>query len=121
MIDHIGIHVANLEQSRAFYTGALAPLGYRQLFDMGASGAGFGADGKPDFWVYPGATAGVVHLAFSCASRELVDQFYCAAVEVGGTDNGPPGLRPRYHPDYYGAFVFDPDGNNIESVCHLPA
>ena len=120
MIDHVGIHVADVEASKAFYRAALAPLGYSELFDLGSAGAGFGAGGKPDFWVHPGAGSSGVHLAFQTPDRDTVDRFHAAALAAGATDNGGPGLRAQYHPDYYGAFVLDPDGNNIEAVCHLP-
>jgi len=120
MLDHVGLAVANFAKSREFYKQALAPLGYQLLMEFGEA-AGFGKDGKPDFWIGQGNAAGVSHVAFAAAKRQIVDDFYKAAMAAGGKDNGAPGLRPQYHPDYYGAFVFDPDGNNIEAVCHQAA
>lgn len=129
MLDHIGIAVADFARSRAFYEAALKPLGLGIVMAMtkeesgGAyEGAGWGgADGKPFFWFGSSAQArGGVHVAFAAATRAEVDAFYEAAIAAGGKDNGGPGLRPHYHPNYYGAFVFDPDGNNIEAVCHTP-
>lgn len=129
MIDHIGVPVADIAASRDFYAAALAPLGIEVLMEVteemtGGHGAhiGLGKAGKPAFWIGSGRGAGgPVHVAFAAESRELVDAFHAAAIAAGGRDNGAPGLRPQYHPDYYGAFVFDPDGNNIEAVCHTPA
>jgi catechol 2,3-dioxygenase-like lactoylglutathione lyase family enzyme len=129
MLDHTGINVSDFERSKAFYRAALAPLGYRLLKETGL-GAGFGVlqghgrslDPAGDFWIAPGAPlVPRLHVAFSAASRGAVDAFFERALAAGGKDNGPPGLRPRYHTDYYGAFVFDPDGYNIEAVCHAPA
>ncbi len=118
MIDHIGIRVANIEVSKAFYKQALAPLGYELLMEHDISGAGFGRDRKPAFWIQLGESSGPIHIAFASANREGVDKFYAAALKAGGGDNGGPGLRAEYHPTYYGAFVIDPDGNNVEAVCH---
>ena len=132
MIDHTGIIVADVARSRLFYAAALAPIGYRVLAEIPAavSGSteviGFGEPPKPDFWI-SGATAGrpvnppPLHVAFRVANRTQVDAFFHAAIAAGGRDNGAPGLRPHYHPNYYGAFVLDPDGHNIEAVCHEPA
>lgn len=127
MLDHIGFPVADLARSRAFYEAALAPLGYAVLMEAPAAltGAethlGFGAPGKPDFWLASGgALGGRLHVAFSAPDRATVDAFHTAAIAAGGRDNGGPGLRPHYHPTYYGAFVLDPDGHNIEAVCHRP-
>ena len=118
MIDHIIISIADYEASKAFYLKALTPLGYSIVMEFGKAG-GFGIDGKPDFWIQQGdAVKPSVHIAFRSQDRPTVDDFYNAAIEAGGKDNGKPGLRPHYHPNYYGAFVFDPDGNNIEAVCH---
>jgi catechol 2,3-dioxygenase-like lactoylglutathione lyase family enzyme len=125
MLDHIGFPVSNYTRSRAFYDKALAPLGYRVVMDVtkeqsgGAyEGAGFG-DTKPYFWIGTGqALKGALHVAFVAKDRAAVDAFYTAALAAGATDNGPPGLRPHYHANYYGAFVRDPDGHNIEAVCH---
>ena len=119
MIDHVGLRVSNYARSKKFFSSALRPLGYQLIMEFGDSVAGFGADGKPDFWI--SAEAGSpIHVAIASANRAIVDEFYQAAIAAGGRDNGPPGLRPQYHPNYYGAFVLDPDGNNIEAVCHLP-
>jgi catechol 2,3-dioxygenase-like lactoylglutathione lyase family enzyme len=123
MIDHIGLSVSDYERSKAFYGAALAPLGYGLVMEVTEAGpyAGFGAGGKPDFWIGQGAaTAPRVHVAFRASDRATVRAFYDAARAAGAKDNGPPGIRAEYHPDYYGAFVLDPDGHNIESVCHEP-
>ena len=127
MLDHIGFPVADFEKSKAFYSKALAPLGYRLLmqFDYSAIGepggyAGFGAE-RPQFWIGTGQPiVGRLHVAFTARSRDLVCAFYEAAIAAGGRDNGKPGLRPHYHENYFGAFVFDPDGHNVEAVTHLP-
>jgi catechol 2,3-dioxygenase-like lactoylglutathione lyase family enzyme len=123
MIDHIGLSVADYERSKAFYLEALAPLGYELVMEIPEGGphAGLGAGGKPDFWITKGqATTPQVHIAFGARDRATVRAFYDAALAAGARDNGPPGLRPQYHPDYYGAFVLDPDGHNVEAVCHDP-
>ena len=121
MIDHTGVTVSDVTKSRAFYRAALAPLGYSLLMELGDD-AGFGVAPKPDFWIGQGTLNGArSHVAFQAETRQLVDAFYKAAMAAGGTDNGPPGLRPHYHPNYYCAFVLDPDGHNIEAVCHAPA
>ena len=126
MLDHIGIDVSDLARSRTFYAAALAPLGYT-VAKIGPNSVGFGAasgegqtiDPGGDFWIAQGSPSSpLVHFAFNASSREAVDRFFEAALKAGGTDNGAPGLRPRYHPDYYAAFVLDPDGYNIEVVCH---
>jgi catechol 2,3-dioxygenase-like lactoylglutathione lyase family enzyme len=116
-LDHIKIHVADLAASKAFYEAALAPLGYSALLE-GSDGQrwGFG-ESFPHFWIAQSGSPTVLHVAFRASSTELVDEFYAAAIAAGGTDNGGPGPRP-YHPEYYGAFVLDPDGNNIEAVNH---
>jgi len=129
MIDHIGFPVSDYARSKAFYTKALAPLGYSLVMEVGgdvteshAPAAGFGAGGKPDFWI--GGEGGLnkpVHVAILAKDRATVDAFYAAALAAGGRDNGAPGLRPHYHANYYGAFVLDPEGHNIEAVCHAPA
>ena len=119
MIDHIGIHVKDIERSKAFYTKALAPLGY-ELIMKWEQFAGFGIGGKPDFWIGKGEVKGAVHVAFRASGRAQVRSFYEAALAAGGKDNGPPGTRPHYHEHYYGAFVRDPDGHNVEAVCHEP-
>ena len=123
MIDHIGITVSDYEKSKAFYRAALAPLGYELLMEVAEAGshAGFGEAGKPDFWIGPGKrTAPKLHVAFRAKDRAAVRAFHEAALAAGAADNGPPGLREIYHPTYYGAFVLDPDGHNIEAVCHDP-
>jgi catechol 2,3-dioxygenase-like lactoylglutathione lyase family enzyme len=119
MLDHIGILVANLDASVAFYTKALAPLGYSLIMKM-EQFAGFGVAGKPDFWIGVGKPTDKIHVAFHAKGRGDVRAFYDAAMAAGGGDNGPPGVRAIYHPSYYGAFVLDPDGHNIEAVCHAP-
>ena len=128
MIDHIGFPVSDYVRAKAFYTQALAPLGYSLIMEVtqqerpGESAAGCGANGKPDFWI--GGEGGLnkpVHIAITAKDRATVDAFYQAAIAAGAKDNGPPGLRGHYHPNYYGAFVRDPDGHNIEAVCHAPS
>ncbi|HMK69896.1 MAG TPA: VOC family protein [Xanthobacteraceae bacterium] len=128
MLDHIGIAVADFARSRAFYEKALAPLGYRVMMEVtaeqsgGQAYAGFGDDRKPYFWIGTGALlTGRLHIAFVAKNRAAVDAFYRASLAADGKDNGAPGLRPHYHPNYYGAFVLDPDGHNVEAVCHSPA
>jgi catechol 2,3-dioxygenase-like lactoylglutathione lyase family enzyme len=127
MLDHIGLTVADMERARAFYQSALKPLGVDIVMEVtadetgGDAHAGFGEDGQPFFWIGTGAKPmGGTHVAFAAGTRAKVDAFYRAALAAGGRDNGPPGLRPHYHRNYYGAFVLDPDGNNIEAVCHRP-
>jgi catechol 2,3-dioxygenase-like lactoylglutathione lyase family enzyme len=128
MLDHIGVPVRDYARSKAFYLGALAPLGYGLVMEVGpeqwtggTSNAGFGREGRPQFWIGTGGKLeGQAHFAFMAKDRAAVRAFYAAALAAGGNDNGPPGLRPIYHPNYYGAFVLDPDGHNIEAVCHLP-
>jgi len=123
MIDHIGLGVADYERSKAFYLKALAALGYELIMEVTEVGphAGFGADGKPDFWITRGkATTPPLHVAFAARDRPTVRAFSQAARAAGAHDNGAPGPRPEYHPNYYGAFVLDPDGHNIEAVCHHP-
>ena len=128
MIDHIGFGVSDYEKSKAFYDKALAPLGIAMIMEVSAAetgsnaAAGYGKDGKPFFWISDEKKAGEpIHVAFPAPDRRTVDVFYETALAAGGKDNGAPGVRPHYHPDYYGAFVRDPDGNNIEAVCHKPA
>lgn len=128
MIDHTGLTVTDFVASKSFYEKALAPLGYGVLMSFepgpGTHVAGFGelAKRKPDFWIHSGPESQrpPLHLAFHAESRAVVDAFHAAALAAGGRDNGGPGLRPHYHPNYYGAFVFDPDGHNIEACCHHP-
>jgi catechol 2,3-dioxygenase-like lactoylglutathione lyase family enzyme len=120
MIDHIGIDVGDYERSKRFYAEALGPLGYELMMEFDGNVGGFGAKGKPDFWIVGGSAAGGTHVAFATEDRATVDAFHAAALAAGGKDNGQPGLRPQYHEHYYGAYVHDPDGNNVEAVCHLP-
>ena len=118
MIDHVIIGVRDLAASRAFYERALPPLGISVVLEHPTSGVGLGRDGKPFFFIAARAPSGPVHLAFATGDTAAVDAFHREAVAAGGRDNGRPGLRPQYHAAYYGAFVLDPDGNNIEAVCH---
>jgi catechol 2,3-dioxygenase-like lactoylglutathione lyase family enzyme len=125
MIDHMTFRVRDLAATRAFYAAALAPLGYRIGHEGEHDGIrmlGMVEGEKFDTWFVEEAAnpSGPTHLAWSAPSRAAVDAFYQAALANGGRDNGPPGLRPHYHANYYGAFVLDPDGNNVEAVCHLP-
>lgn len=118
IIDHIGLAISDFEQSKAFYSTSLAPLNIELVAEV-HGWAGFGRNGKPDFWFGPHVkTQHPMHIAFLAESRDQVDQFYEAAISAGGKDNGKPGIRDIYHPNYYGAFVIDPDGHNIEAVCH---
>jgi catechol 2,3-dioxygenase-like lactoylglutathione lyase family enzyme len=118
MIDHIGISTANAEKIIAFYTGVLATLGIEKKAEYPGS-AGYGRGDKITFWIGHSELApSGMHLAFSADSHRAVDAFYQAALAAGASDNGEPGLRPHYHENYYAAFVVDPDGNNIEAVCH---
>ena len=128
MLDHIGIAVSDFARAKAFYSAALKPLGLLLVMavtaeETGAEAhAGFGAGGKPFFWIGTGPKPkGGTHVAFAAPSRADVDAFHRAALAAGGRDNGAPGVRPHYHANYYGAFVLDPDGNNVEAVCHTPA
>jgi catechol 2,3-dioxygenase-like lactoylglutathione lyase family enzyme len=119
MIDHAVIGVHHLDESRFFYEHALAPLGIRVMLDLGTYvGFGDSSSGKPFFFLAVREATHRVHLAFTAPDRAAVDAFHVAALRAGGVDNGPPGLRPHYHENYYGAFAFDADGNNIEAVCH---
>jgi catechol 2,3-dioxygenase-like lactoylglutathione lyase family enzyme len=120
VLDHVGVPVSDFERTKRFYARALSPLGYELIMEPSPSAAGFGKRGKPDFWIAQGETGHAVHVAFTADDRATVDAFYEAAISAGGRDNGGPGLRPQYHASYYGAFVLDPDGNNIEAVCHKP-
>jgi catechol 2,3-dioxygenase-like lactoylglutathione lyase family enzyme len=114
----MGISISKMARSKAFYRAALAPLGYDVLMEW-ETFAGFGIAPKPDFWISEGApNVPPVHVAFRAETRAQIDAFYKAGMAAGGRDNGPPGIRTHYHPNYYGAFVFDPDGHNIEAVCH---
>src|SRR4051812_31105718 len=116
-IDHIGLNVTDYPKAKAFYVAALKPLGVTVLQDYGEV-IGMGAE-FPYLWISSG-NPGHVHLAFRADSRKAVDEFYAAAMKAGGKDNGKPGLRTEYHANYYGAFVLDADGHNIEAVCHAP-
>jgi catechol 2,3-dioxygenase-like lactoylglutathione lyase family enzyme len=125
MIDHIGLVVDDMGRAKAFYIDALRPLGIGVIMEVSAeetgadAHAGFGKDNKAFFWIGTGAKPrGGAHVAFTAQTRAEVDAFHRAALAAGGKDNGAPGPRPHYHQHYYGAFVFDPDGNNIEAVCH---
>jgi catechol 2,3-dioxygenase-like lactoylglutathione lyase family enzyme len=127
MIDHTGLDVSDPQKSRTFYDAALAPLGITALHEIpkehtgGRMVLGYGVAPKPDFWVSEGTpNKPPIHIAFRADNRAQVDAFYAAAIGAGGRDNGKPGPRPHYHPHYYGAFVLDPDGHNIEAVCHTP-
>ncbi len=128
MLDHIGFPVSDYARSKSFYLKALAPLGYtlvmevEQKVEKDFSAGGFGRDRKPEFWIGgEGKLNRAIHIAVVANDRAAVDAFYRAALAAGGEDNGAPGLRPHYHPNYYAAFVFDPDGHNIEAVCHASA
>ena len=129
MIDHVGFPVSDYARAKAFYEKALAPLGYSVIMEVtaeqtesGSPAAGFGRDNKPDFWIGgEGGLKGQIHVALTVSDRAAVDAFHKAGLAAGGRDNGAPGLRPHYHPNYYAAFVLDPDGHNIEVVCHRAA
>lgn len=126
MIDHLGISVSDYQQSKAFYLHVLVTLGHQCIMEVtpemtgtDSYHAGFGSNQKPSFWISStGAICASIHIAFTAKSRAEVDAFYHAALAAGGKDNGAPGLRPIYHPNYYGAFIIDLDGHNIEAVCH---
>ena len=128
MIDHLGIEVADYARSRDFYDRVLATLGHAVVMEVTLEmtghyeGCGFGPAGRPHFWVGKGrgTPSGGSHIAFSAQTRAQVDAFHAAALAAGARDNGAPGLRPHYHPHYYAAFAIDPDGHNIEAVCHVP-
>jgi catechol 2,3-dioxygenase-like lactoylglutathione lyase family enzyme len=129
MLDHMGFPVSDYDRAKRFYGQALAPLGYVLIMEVpgdendgGFPACGFGRDGNPDFWIgAEGGLTGKLHIAFLAEDRASVDAFHMAALAAGGVDHGAPGLRPQYHPNYYAAFVLDPDGHNIEAVCHKPA
>jgi catechol 2,3-dioxygenase-like lactoylglutathione lyase family enzyme len=128
MIDHVGFAVSNLDRSSAFYAAALAAIGIVEQMrvtpeqtEAGGTAIGYGKDGKPFFWIGDNERVGQgTHIAFAVDTRAEVDAFHAAALAAGGTDHGAPGIRAHYHPNYYGAFVLDPDGQNIEAVCHRP-
>jgi catechol 2,3-dioxygenase-like lactoylglutathione lyase family enzyme len=120
MFDHIGLGVSDLAASKAFFLQALQPLGVNVAME-GPYGVGLGRNGKPSLWLHETTDRpSPLHLAFVAETREQVDAFHVAALAAGGKDNGAPGLRPHYHPDYYGAFIIGPDGHNVEAVCHKP-
>jgi catechol 2,3-dioxygenase-like lactoylglutathione lyase family enzyme len=128
VIDHVSLRVSDFKRSRAFYDAALAPIGAMALWEVtaedngGVPFVGYGRPPRPTFWPAPGEKASnPLHIAFVTSTRAEVDAFHAAAIAAGGQDNGPPGLRPQYAPTYYGAFVLDPDGVNVEAVCHAPA
>jgi catechol 2,3-dioxygenase-like lactoylglutathione lyase family enzyme len=126
VLDHIQLSVEDYPRAKAFYAQALAPLGFTLMMEFPEEGpplhGGLGAGGKPFFWLTGGARqAPPTHIAFGADTRAAVDAFYAAAIAAGGVDNGPPGTRKLYHPNYYAAFVRDPEGHNIEAVCHEPA
>ncbi|MDX2276613.1 MAG: VOC family protein [Hyphomonadaceae bacterium] len=127
-LDHVSVGVTNATRSKAFYDAVLAPLGMAPIFPVEIAGrlvgVGYGANNKPSFWIQlpinhqPASMGNGVHIAFSAPNRAAVDAFYLAALDQGGVEDGAPGLRSEYHPDYYAAFVRDPDGNKIEAVSH---
>ena len=121
MLDHVGVDVRDIAAAKRFYEAALEPLGYGVGFD-GGEYVGFRAESHPDFWVaHRGEGSGGAHVAFRGRDRAAVDAFHRAGIGAGGTDNGAPGVRTHYHENYYAAYVIDPDGNNVEAVCHDPA
>jgi len=126
MLDHMGFRVSDFARARSFYEKSLAPLGIGVVMEVrpeegGRAAVGFGKDGKPFFWVAVGPVSANIHVAFAAGTRAEVDAFHRAALAAGGRDNGAPGLRPHYHANYYAAFVLDPDGHNVEAVCHRPS
>jgi catechol 2,3-dioxygenase-like lactoylglutathione lyase family enzyme len=119
MIDHVSIYVDDLDAAKAFYVAATAPLGYTVLREFGGMALGLGVAPKPDLWIVKGPVRpGGQHVALRAPGRAAARAFYDAALAAGGKDNGPPGVRAMYHPDYFGAFVLDPSGNNFEACCH---
>ena len=123
ILDHLDFAVADFPRSRAFYRAALAPLGWG-VHSEGEGFTLFGPGGRPCLAIgegpVPGKGAGPLHFAIEAEDRAAVEAFHAAALAAGGCDNGAPGIRAQYHPNYYAAFVFDPDGNNVEAVCHAP-
>jgi catechol 2,3-dioxygenase-like lactoylglutathione lyase family enzyme len=120
MLDHVTVKVGDYARAEAFYDLALGAIGITRMMGDGQYFAGYGSDGRPYFWIGAGPSGGGTHVAFTVARRAQVDAFHAAALAAGGQDNGAPGVRAHYHPTYYGAFVLDPDGHNIEAVCHAP-
>jgi catechol 2,3-dioxygenase-like lactoylglutathione lyase family enzyme len=121
VLDHVTIGVRDLEQSAIFYDTILRSLGIERLYAEGGSFAGYGIGRKAFFWIGERDVLQTgAHVAFAAPNRKIVDEFHRAGIIAGGTDSGAPGLRPHYHQNYYGAFILDPDGHNIEAVCHLP-
>ena len=121
LLDHVPIGVCDVERSKKFYDQALSPLGIVRLYAEGNAFAGYGIGNRAFFWIGErDAPQTSAHIAFTCSDRETVNAFHLVAIAAGGRDHGPPGLRPHYHRHYYGAFVLDPDGHNVEAVCHLP-
>ena len=124
MIDHVSVYVSDVARARDFYTAALAPAGYQVLMQYPSAEAphavGLGVGKKPDLWLVKGNPTMTQHVAIASATRSVVNAFHAAALAAGGKDNGGPGVRAQYHPAYYGAFVLDPDGHNLEVVCHEP-
>ena len=131
MIDHLSTYTTDYEKTKSFYLAAFAPLGHSLQAEFTAEWnpewpeqrmCAFGPEGKAAYWVIEVKTAASPrHVAFAASDRKSVDAFYRAGLENGGKDNGAPGLREMYHPNYYGSFLIDPDGNNVEAVCHTPA
>ena len=117
VLDHVGLAVSDLAAARAFYAAALEPLGLGVVMEFPGVMA-LGLPEQPELWMHQGAPSAPIHIAFHAADRDRVDAFHAAALQAGGTDNGAPGVRPQYHPGYYGAYVLDPDGNNVEAVHH---
>jgi catechol 2,3-dioxygenase-like lactoylglutathione lyase family enzyme len=122
MLDHVTVGVSDFVRSQVFYDAVLAAIGIARLYADGEDAAGYGVGRKAFFWIglKPGGVTGT-HVAFAVPDRATVDRFHASALTAGGRDNGGPGLRPHYHPDYYGAFILDPDGHNIEAVCRNKA
>ena len=120
MFDHIGVNVKDYATSKRFYDATLATHGYGVVMEF-PHACGYGPEGQPKLWIAQREPLGTgTHIALASPDRATVDAFYEAAMAAGGTDNGAPGIRSEYHESYYGAFVLDPDGNNIEAVCHRP-
>lgn len=117
MIEHVVLPVSNYQKSKKFFTAALKPLGYEQTMEYGEA-AGYKEGGHTSFWIAKKKVVPESHVAFHANSKKAVEDFYKAGLKAGGTDNGKPGFRLDYGPDYYAAFVFDPDGSNIEA-CYF--